>query len=353
MPKYRVPFLHEGAPCHPSPRYLLKNLPVSSARRNAGPDRRPHRRGLRRRPRLIPGAVGAAIRTPPTGRRVRRPLRRRRLPARPEARQGTAAWLRHAGVAAETLEGGFEGWKAAKLPLVPRRKLPPRDAQGRTVWVTRARPKIDRIACPWLIRRFVDPAAVFLFVAPSEVVAVGERFDAAPFDIENVFWSHRGELCTFDVMVEEFGLATPPLLRLATIVRGADTARLDLAPEAPGLLAASLGLSRMYRRRPRAARGRHAALRRVLSLVPRRDRTRPTTGRPTRRSRDGCRDRRDDRSRRKRDAGHGISFGEAFRVWLRVAAAELRRPGRADRGDAPHPGRGEALDLARAGSCTR
>ena len=118
--------------------------------------------------------------------------------------------------------------------------------KGRTVWVTRARPKIDRIACPWLIRRFVDPTAVFLFVAPSEVVAVGERFDAIPFDIENVFWSHRGELCTFDVMVEEFGLATPPMLRLATMVRAADTGRLDLSPEAPGLLAASLGLSRMY-----------------------------------------------------------------------------------------------------------
>ena len=160
--------------------------------------------------------------------------------------QGTAAWLRQANAAAETLEGGFEGWKASQLPLVPADKLPPRDARGRTVWVTRARPKIDRIACPWLIRRFVDPGAVFLFVAPSEVLDVGERFKAAPFDVENVFWSHRGELCTFDVMVEEFGLATPPLLRLATMVRAADTGRLDLSPEAPGLLAASLGLSRMY-----------------------------------------------------------------------------------------------------------
>jgi rhodanese-related sulfurtransferase len=108
--------------------------------------------------------------------------------------QGTAAWLRHTNADAETLEGGFEAWKASKLPLVPADKLPPRDAKGRTVWVTRARPKIDRIACPWLIRRFVDPGAVFLFVAPSEVAAVGERFSAAPFDIENVFWSHRGEL---------------------------------------------------------------------------------------------------------------------------------------------------------------
>ncbi|MEY9474578.1 rhodanese-related sulfurtransferase [Bradyrhizobium yuanmingense] len=139
--------------------------------------------------------------------------------------QGTAAWLRQLGAQAETLEGGFEGWKAAKLPLVDARKLPPRDAKGRTVWVTRARPKVDRIACPWLIRRFVDPGAVFLYVAPSEVVAVGERFGAAPFDIENVFWSHRGELCTFDVMIEEFGIATAPLLRLATLVRGAPTPR--------------------------------------------------------------------------------------------------------------------------------
>src|SRR3977135_3833156 len=157
--------------------------------------------------------------------------------------QGTAAWLRHVHVEAEALEGGFEGWKAAKLPLVPASKLPARDAQGRTVWVTRARPKIDRIACPWLIRRFIDPNAVFLFVAPAEVVAVGERFDATPFDIENVFWSHRGELCTFDVMIEEFGLATPPLLRLATMVRAADTGRLDLSPEAPGLLGATRGRS--------------------------------------------------------------------------------------------------------------
>ena len=160
--------------------------------------------------------------------------------------EGTAAWMRHGGADAESLEGGFEGWRAAGLPLVATSNLPPRDPQGRTVWVTRARPKVDRIACPWLIRRFVDPDAVFLFVAPAEVIAVGERFGAAPFDIENVFWSHRGERCTFDVMVEEFGLATPPLLRLATVVRAADTARLDLCAEAAGLLAASLGLSRMY-----------------------------------------------------------------------------------------------------------
>ncbi len=160
--------------------------------------------------------------------------------------QGTAAWLRHEGSAAESLDGGFLAWIDAGLPLVPAEKLPPRDAKGRTVWVTRERPKIDRIACPWLIRRFVDPDAVFLFVPPAEVAAVAERFAATPFDVENVFWSHRGVLCTFDVMIEEFGLQTESLLRLAAIVRGADTARPDLAPEAAGLLAASLGLSRMF-----------------------------------------------------------------------------------------------------------
>ncbi|MBM3528983.1 MAG: sulfurtransferase [Alphaproteobacteria bacterium] len=161
--------------------------------------------------------------------------------------QGAAAWLRHAGIATETLEGGFEAWKADKQPLVRTEKLPKRDAQGRTVWVTRARPKIDRVACPWLIRRFVDPNAVFLFVGASEVQAVAERFSATPFDIDGVFWSHRGETCTFDTMVDEFGLDIPALRRVAAIVRGADTARLDLAPEAAGLLSVSLGLSRMYR----------------------------------------------------------------------------------------------------------
>jgi hypothetical protein len=158
-----------------------------------------------------------------------------------------AAWLRNEGIAAETLEGGHEAWRAAGAPLVDARKLPPRDARQRTVWVTRSRPKVDRIACPWLIRRFVDPDAVFLFVAPAEVAGVAERFHATPFDVDGVFWSHRGERCSFDTMLEELGLDTPPLARLAAIVRGADTARADLAPEAAGLLAASLGYSRMYR----------------------------------------------------------------------------------------------------------
>jgi rhodanese-related sulfurtransferase len=160
--------------------------------------------------------------------------------------QGTAAWLRHEGVHAEYLLGGQAAWLAAGLPLIDPAKISARDGQGRSLWVTRSRPKVDRIACPWLIRRFVDPRAVFLFVAPAEVEGVAERFGAMPYDIEGVFWSHRGDLCTFDVLLSEFGLSTPALERLALIVRGADTARLDLAPESAGLLAASLGLSRMY-----------------------------------------------------------------------------------------------------------
>ena len=161
--------------------------------------------------------------------------------------QGVAAFLRHGAIDAQTLEGGFEAWKRAGQLLIRTDKLPARDTHGRTAWVTRARPKVDRIACPWLIRRFIDPSAVFLFVAPSEVVAVAERFHATPFDIDGVFWSHRGPTCTFDTMLTEFGLTSEPLSRLATIVRGADTARLDLAPEAAGLLAASLGYSRVHR----------------------------------------------------------------------------------------------------------
>lgn len=164
-----------------------------------------------------------------------------------ERSAGVAAILRSEGVDAETLEGGFAAWRDGGLPVIDAAKLPERDPQGRTVWVTRARPKVDRIACPWLIRRFVDPAAVFLFVSPNEVAGVAERFGATPFDVDGVFWSHRGEQCTFDTMVEEFGLSSiGALARLAVIVRGADTARPEIAPQAAGLLAASLGLSRMY-----------------------------------------------------------------------------------------------------------
>ena len=161
--------------------------------------------------------------------------------------RGAAAWLRDDGAQAETLTGGFARWVEAELPLVRPQHLPPRDLIGRTTWVTRVRPKIIRVACPWLIRRFIDPAARFLFVAPTEVQAVAERFKATPFDTGHGFWNDRGEHCTFDVMLSAFGLAMEPLAHLAEIVRGADTGRLDLAPQCAGLLATSLGLSRMYR----------------------------------------------------------------------------------------------------------
>lgn len=161
--------------------------------------------------------------------------------------QGAMALLRDAGIESEFLTGGHFAWRDAGEVLIPAGSIPPRNSDGRTVWVTRHRPKIDRLACPWLIRRFVDPSALFLFVSPTEAIDVAEKFSAAPFDIEGVFWSHRGENCTFDTMIEEFSLQTAALNRLAVIVRGADTNRHDLAPESAGLLAASLGLSRMYR----------------------------------------------------------------------------------------------------------
>ncbi len=156
--------------------------------------------------------------------------------------EGVAALLRTQGIAAEVLEGGSTAWAAADLPMVPLAALP-----ASNLWVTRHRPKVDRIACPWLIRRFVDPAARFLYVAPAEVAAVAERFGGTPFDIESAFFTHRDDRCSFDTMIEIFGLSTPALERLATVVRAADTDRHDLAPQAAGLLALSVGLSRQYR----------------------------------------------------------------------------------------------------------
>src|SRR5258708_1168196 len=161
--------------------------------------------------------------------------------------QGVAARMRCQGVDAQTLQGGYEAWRENGQLLLRTEKLPPRDAAGRTVWVTRARPKVVRIACPWLIRRFIDPKAIFLFVAPTEVMAVADRFHATPFDVADAFWADPGDKCAFDVMIDEFGLASEALDRLARIVRGADTGRLDLTPHSGGLLAASLGYSRMYR----------------------------------------------------------------------------------------------------------
>lgn len=161
--------------------------------------------------------------------------------------QGAAAMLRSHGIQAEFLKGGQFAWRDAGYPLLPAAKLPATNAEGHTVWVTRHRPKIDRIACPWLIRRFVDPHARFLYVAPTAVLDVAEKFNATVFDVEDVFWSHRGDKCTFDTMLEEFELTLEPLQQLAKIIRGADTDKPELAAQSAGLLAMSLGLSRIYR----------------------------------------------------------------------------------------------------------
>jgi rhodanese-related sulfurtransferase len=156
--------------------------------------------------------------------------------------EGAAARLRSNGISAESLDGGFLAWANANLPLTPAAIL-----KGTECWVTRHRPKIDRIACPWLIRRFVNPKAEFLFVSPTEVAGVAQHFNALPFDCEDVFWTHREDKCSFETMLTEFGLETEALLRLALVVRAADTNRHDLAPEAAGLLALSVGLSRLYK----------------------------------------------------------------------------------------------------------
>jgi hypothetical protein len=114
-------------------------------------------------------------------------------------------------------------------------------------WVTRERPKIDRVACPWLIARFIDKEPEFLFVPPAQVQSVAASTGAIPYDVEGVELTHDGPLCSFDALLAKYGLASDAALRdLATIVRGADTARLDLAPQCAGLLAVSLGLSRVF-----------------------------------------------------------------------------------------------------------
>jgi len=113
-------------------------------------------------------------------------------------------------------------------------------------WITRERPKIDRIACPWLIARFIDRAPEFLFVPPIDVLPVAEREGAIPYDVPGVELTHAGELCSFDAFLVRYGLHDPALEQLAQIVRGADTSRLELTPQSAGLYALSLGLSRNF-----------------------------------------------------------------------------------------------------------
>ena len=163
-----------------------------------------------------------------------------------EVSQKAAADLASAGRRSSYLEGGIDGWRAAGLPTMRRR--PDWRVPGGSRWVTRERPKIDRIACPWLIRRFIDPLAAFDYVPTPQVMAHATATGGVPYDIPGAVVSHRGERCSFDALLEDFELCDAALDRLATIVRGADTDRLDLAPQSAGLLAASLGLSQRYPR---------------------------------------------------------------------------------------------------------
>jgi len=161
-----------------------------------------------------------------------------------EMSQMAAADLRARGYDAAVLTGGYAAWSEARLPLVDKTTLDRFAPKRPSQWVTRRRPKIDRIACPWLIRRFIDADARILFVDPPEVPAVARETGAIPFDIEGVEISHEGPRCSFDTMLKLFGLeGDPHLAHVALIVRGADTARYDLAPEAAGVHAISLGLS--------------------------------------------------------------------------------------------------------------
>jgi rhodanese-related sulfurtransferase len=161
-----------------------------------------------------------------------------------ELSQSATAHLRAEGFHASVLEGGYAGWMQTALPMVAKDALDRLAPQRPSLWVTRRRPKIDRIACPWLIRRFIDREARILFIDPPDVAATTRETGATPFDIEGVELSHEGERCSLDTMLRLFGLESDPALaRLALIVRGADTARPDIAPEAAGLHAVSLGLS--------------------------------------------------------------------------------------------------------------
>ena len=157
-----------------------------------------------------------------------------------EVSQNTAAALQEAGIAARYLEGGLEAWRSAEGRLDHK----PRNSATR--WVTRERPKIDRIACPWLVSRFVDAEAEFIYVPSKDVLSAARERDAVPYDIADVYFSHDGERCSFDAFLKHYRLTDPALAELALIVRGADTARLELAPQAPGLAAISLGLSRNF-----------------------------------------------------------------------------------------------------------
>jgi rhodanese-related sulfurtransferase len=154
-----------------------------------------------------------------------------------EVSQRVAAALRSQGFDAVYLQDGIDGWIARGLPTY----RPVRTTPGK--WVTREHPKIDRIACPWLIRRFIDPQAEFIYVPTEDVLEVAKETGGTPYDIDGVEFAHEGERCSFDTILRIHGIKDPALDHLAEIVRGADTSRHDLTPQCSGLFAISLGLS--------------------------------------------------------------------------------------------------------------
>ncbi len=165
-----------------------------------------------------------------------------------EISRNVAEALAAGGVAASILAGGIEAWNAhggATLQKQATLNIPSA-VNAPSVWVTRERPKIDRIACPWLIRRFIDPLAEFRYVPAADVSSYAAEHGAIAYDVPGVRFTHRGDECSFDALLADFGLNDPVLRSLAVIVRGADTDRLDLAPQSAGLLAVSLGLSALY-----------------------------------------------------------------------------------------------------------
>ena len=161
--------------------------------------------------------------------------------------QAAATELRLMGIDASILKGGYNAWIEAGLPTVAKRGAIGNREGKASRWVTRVNPKIDRIACPWLISRFLDPSANFFYVEADQVINSGLELDAIPYDVADVEITHRGETCSFDTLIDLYGIRDPALDRVALIVRGADTARMDLAPEAAGLLAISLGNSHLSR----------------------------------------------------------------------------------------------------------
>lgn len=150
--------------------------------------------------------------------------------------QDVAAALAACGLSAHYLEGGIEGWAALGLPLAAKPGRP-------SVWVTRGRPKVDRVACSWLLRRFVDPDARILFVPPTEAARIAAATGGTAFDIPGAPYTHEGEGCSFDAFLARHRPNDPALALLARIIRGADTERPDLHPAAGGLFAAALGFS--------------------------------------------------------------------------------------------------------------